>query len=200
MAGELHASRNETQRLHEFLMGLYNDYYGRLRSQILSTDPLPSLDRAYHLVVQEERIRTSKSAIDDKPAEAVLGFAVRTASGRGRGSSERPTCAHCHKVGHDVLKCYSLLACSHCKKHGHEVANCYELVGYPEGWEPKGSGRCSRPPVSASSMGRGRGTVKANATVAAGPLSSSPTSNLFSPDSGRPLRACLVLLRFLRIV
>ena len=49
-AGSLHESRRETEKLHDFLMGLYSDYYSRLRTQILSMDPLPSLDRAYQLV------------------------------------------------------------------------------------------------------------------------------------------------------
>lgn len=39
-------------------MGLYSDFYARLRTQILSTGPLPTLDRAYQLVVQEECVRT----------------------------------------------------------------------------------------------------------------------------------------------
>ncbi|KAH7538135.1 hypothetical protein FEM48_Zijuj03G0166900 [Ziziphus jujuba var. spinosa] len=51
--------------------------------------PLPSLDRAYQLVIQDERVRLAKTVTEDKPAE-VLGFAVRTGAGRGRGKTERP--------------------------------------------------------------------------------------------------------------
>ena len=58
-------------------MGLNPDFYGPLRTQILSQEPLPSLDRAYQLVTQEERVRTSRLVVDHKPPD-VLGFAVRT--------------------------------------------------------------------------------------------------------------------------
>lgn len=98
-AGSRHALRRDAQRLHEFLMGLHLDF-ANLRTNILSFDPLPSLDRAYHLAVQDERLRTSSLPLD-KPSN-VLGFTVQVA-GRGRGRTEHPTCTHCHKPGHDFL-------------------------------------------------------------------------------------------------
>ena len=69
-----------------FLWDYIYEFYARLRTQILSTEPLPSLDRAYHLVVQEERVRTAKAPADDAPP--ALGFAVRATAGRGRGSTD----------------------------------------------------------------------------------------------------------------
>ncbi|RVW71815.1 hypothetical protein CK203_059216 [Vitis vinifera] len=66
--------------------------------------PLPSLDRAYQLVIQDERVRLAKAVTEDKPAE-VLGFAVRTGAGRGRGKTERPVCSHCKKTGHETSTC-----------------------------------------------------------------------------------------------
>lgn len=130
-------------------MGLYSEYYARLRTQILSTEPLPSLDRAYQLVVQDERVRLSKSVPDDQ-SSSVLGFALRAGSSPGRGTGDRPVCTLCHKVGHDVSKCWSFLVCTHCKKNGHEIGNCYELVDYPENF---GSGR-----GSSTLSGRGSST------------------------------------------
>ena len=58
---ELEAKLNkkrEQERLHQFLMGLDDAVYGSVRSNILSIDPLPPLNRAYSLVVQEERVQT----------------------------------------------------------------------------------------------------------------------------------------------
>ena len=58
---ELEAKLNkkrEEERLHQFLMGLDDTIYGSVRSNILSIDPLPPLNRAYSLVVQEERVQT----------------------------------------------------------------------------------------------------------------------------------------------
>eukprot|EP00261_Vitis_vinifera_P037428 XP_019078671.1 PREDICTED: uncharacterized protein LOC109123418 [Vitis vinifera] len=126
-------SIREQGKLHDFLMGLNTDLYAQLRTNILSQDPLPSLDRAYQLVIQDERVRLAKAVTEDKPAE-VLGFAVRTGAGRGRGKTERLVCSHCKKTGHETSTCWSLVACPHCHKHGHDKNNCYEIVGYPEGW------------------------------------------------------------------
>ncbi|KAJ9557147.1 hypothetical protein OSB04_011761 [Centaurea solstitialis] len=61
--------------LYEFVMGLKSEYYGNLRTTILSQEPLPSLDRAFQLVVQEERVRLAKETTIEKPIEAV-GFTV----------------------------------------------------------------------------------------------------------------------------
>ncbi|KAM6569812.1 hypothetical protein CsatB_017797 [Cannabis sativa] len=44
----------EEDRLLEFLVGL-NDSYNLVRSQILMRDPLPSVNKAYAAVIQEER-------------------------------------------------------------------------------------------------------------------------------------------------
>ncbi|RVW45537.1 Retrovirus-related Pol polyprotein from transposon RE2 [Vitis vinifera] len=132
-AASLHQARREQGKLHDFLMGLNTDLYAQLRTNILSQDPLPSLDRAYQLVIQDERVWLAKAVTEDKPAE-VLGFAVRTGAGRGRGKTERPVCSHCKKTGHETSTCWSLIACPHCHKHGHDKNNCYEIVGYPEGW------------------------------------------------------------------
>ncbi|XP_057996477.1 uncharacterized protein LOC131175821 [Hevea brasiliensis] len=47
-------NEKEKENVHQFLMGL-NEKYSIVRSQILNTEPLPSLARAYALVTQEER-------------------------------------------------------------------------------------------------------------------------------------------------
>ncbi|KAK9089310.1 hypothetical protein Scep_028392 [Stephania cephalantha] len=44
----------EKEKVHRFLMGL-NEKYKIVRSQILNTEPLPSLCRVYAQVAQEER-------------------------------------------------------------------------------------------------------------------------------------------------
>lgn len=46
----------EKERLYDFLMGL-NEEYASLRTQILSTDSLPILNSAYHLLNQYEHQR-----------------------------------------------------------------------------------------------------------------------------------------------
>ena len=75
--------RRDASRLHQFLMGLYSDYYRQARNSILSQDPLPSLDRAYQLIIQEERLRSANPVHEEQSPEAV-GFALKTNSGRSQ--------------------------------------------------------------------------------------------------------------------
>lgn len=56
-------------------MGLYVYLYAQLLSNILSTNPLPSLNRAYHHVIQDERVRISQVGLIDKSGVPdVVGF------------------------------------------------------------------------------------------------------------------------------
>lgn len=47
------SKRIEQEKLIKFLVGL-NDYYEQTRRQIMSMEPLPSVDRAYSLIIQVE--------------------------------------------------------------------------------------------------------------------------------------------------
>ncbi|XP_021863565.1 uncharacterized protein [Spinacia oleracea] len=181
-AGSRHEERRENGKLHQFLMGLYSDYYAQTRANILSQDALPSLNRAYQLVIQEERVRKARQPTEDRAPE-VLGFALRTDSSRGRGRGDRVDKSH--------------LTCTHCKKTGHEVSHCFEIVGYPEWYEERmktdggrGRGRFA---------GRGRGqSVRANAAstnhdcvpndaTTSSIAGSSNSSSLFSADQWKVL-------------
>ncbi|XP_021725276.1 uncharacterized protein LOC110692547 [Chenopodium quinoa] len=196
-AGELHARRQEMARLHEFLMGLYSEYYTQLRANILSQDPLTSIDRAYQLAVQDERVRLAKVVLEDKPSEAV-GFALNANNGAGRGrgkGNDRQVCSKCQRSGHDASSCWGLPVCTHCKKRGHDVSGCYEIHGYPEGWfdRPKSDG-AGRSRVS--TQGRGRGSVRANAasssnvggsTTGSNTSESSSSNQIFTPDQWKAI-------------
>ncbi|XP_056693641.1 uncharacterized protein [Spinacia oleracea] len=138
--GAEHEKRREDNKLQEFLMGLYAPYYAQIRSNLLSYYPLPTLEKAFNQVIQEERVRcgdADEDTVEKKPE--VVGFFVNTL-GRGRGRVEKVD-----KSG---------LMCSHCKKSGHELVNCFDLLGYPEWWETRSQGR--------GSTGRGRGGGRGN--------------------------------------
>lgn len=49
-AAEKMAKMLEQDKVHRFLMGLDDDVYGNIRSQILALDPLPSLDKIFSMV------------------------------------------------------------------------------------------------------------------------------------------------------
>uniref|UniRef100_A0A2N9HI29 Retrotransposon Copia-like N-terminal domain-containing protein n=1 Tax=Fagus sylvatica TaxID=28930 RepID=A0A2N9HI29_FAGSY len=97
----------------QFLMGL-NDSFSHVRAQILMTDPLPTITKAFALVVQEERQRNtnipSLAPANDSVALFTRGEAPRNHYG-GKGKfikKERPLCSHCGITGHTVDKCYKL--------------------------------------------------------------------------------------------
>nr|KYP43959.1 hypothetical protein KK1_034599 [Cajanus cajan] len=103
----------------KFLRGL-NDNYLTVRTQILLMDPLPSLNRVFSLVIQQER----QIFGDQSKAMAVTGrggYKNNTAnygrgSGYGRGSYGR---GNASKI------------CSHCGKTGHTIDTCYRKHGFP---------------------------------------------------------------------
>jgi hypothetical protein len=98
-----------------FLMGL-NESFSRIRGQILLIDPMPSINKVFSLVLQEERQRevafshslpTDTAALMSKADSNPQNQFSRLASFR----KEHPTCTHCGLVGHVVDKC--------CKLHGY---------------------------------------------------------------------------------
>ncbi|XP_021714729.1 uncharacterized protein LOC110682706 [Chenopodium quinoa] len=154
---------------------------------------MPTIDRAYQLAIQDERVRLAKVILEEKAPEAV-GFALKANSGmsRGRGSSSSDSSvfSKCQRPGHDASNCWSKPVCSHCKKRGRESSGCYELHGYLEGWfdRPKtdGAGR-----GRGNANGRGRGYAKANAASshnigassnASGASESTSSNQIFTPD------------------
>lgn len=95
----------EQQHLFQFLMGL-NDSYSAVRSQILLISPLPSVNHAYSMLMQEESQRKhSSSTIGD---DLVFFSSVQM-----------------------VQKKRFNGICDHCKVKGHKRETCYKLIGYP---------------------------------------------------------------------
>lgn len=57
--------RREEERVHQFLMGLDNSMYGIVRSNMLATNPLPSLNRVDSTLIQEERMKAITQAKEE---------------------------------------------------------------------------------------------------------------------------------------
>ncbi|KAH9647981.1 retrovirus-related pol polyprotein from transposon RE2 [Citrus sinensis] len=74
--------KQDEEKLHQFLMGLDEVVYGGVRSHILSTEPLPKLNRAYAIVIQEEQLIGYPEWWGERPK------AMRNVS-RGRGNSRQ---------------------------------------------------------------------------------------------------------------
>ena len=103
-------------------MGL-NDSYSQIKGQILLMEPLPSINKVYSLLIQEERQRRvgSCNTYIESTALAVKGFNSISFFSGGKNSKgkDRPFCTHCGKLGHIVEK-------------------CFKLHGFPPRFKPKG--------------------------------------------------------------
>ena len=118
VVGKFARLRDEEQ-FHQFLVGVDDEVYGMVRSNLLSQSPLPDLNRAYQTLLQEERSRSiARGAAIDAEAHA---FALQVDRSSGRSD----------KIDR------SKLFCSHCKQKGHDVGMCFKLHGYPDWWEAR---------------------------------------------------------------
>ncbi|WVY98728.1 hypothetical protein V8G54_030879 [Vigna mungo] len=111
--------RREEERVHQFLMGLDDASYGTVRSNILAGDPLPSLNRVYATLVQQERVKTINRSKEERGA--VMGLTVQAGyRAKGRGDTKDKS-----------------MVCSYCGKAGHDAKNCFQVIGYPEWWSDR---------------------------------------------------------------
>ncbi|XP_010271259.1 PREDICTED: uncharacterized protein LOC104607332 [Nelumbo nucifera] len=139
----------EKDRLHQFLMGL-NDVFNNVKSTILAIEPLPTINRAYPLIVQDEK----HQVLMTQRAMYLPNVVALIASRSGDRNSNPRT-----KVW-----------CKHCKRQGHSKDRCYELIGYPDGWEKRKPNRGTKTKVDSA----GGSQVVAAAT--SGPTQATPTS------------------------
>lgn len=135
----------EREKLHQFCIGLDASLYGNIRTAIVNTEPLPSVDHAYSMVAREEQMRFSdRDRVKEARGEA-MAFAVNTPRNNNRGGY-----------------------CTHCNKTGHDTAGCYQLHGYPEWWVEKyGKGRGGKTSQqgSGAAPARNKGSYGRGATV-----------------------------------
>ncbi|XP_071921403.1 uncharacterized protein [Coffea arabica] len=154
--------RQEEERVHQFLMGLDESSYSNVRSNIITSDPLPNLHRVYSQVTEQEQVQVMTGAAPNRSDP--VSFAMKTVSpgpwnSRGDRKDEG-------------------VVCSHCQKPRHSFDTCFRLHGYPDWWpgnstQGRGKGR--------GNQGRGRGGV-ARAHVAQGAVQEAA-----NVSHGRPL-------------
>ncbi|CAM8991331.1 unnamed protein product [Rhodiola kirilowii] len=149
---DLQAEREE-ETVHNFLMGLDDNLYGTVRSNILAQDPLPRLNRVYSLIVQEERHKMI--ANERAPTQDVVAFAAQSKSSPVRSSPA---------VRSESSTRVEKSSCTHCGRVGHDVSSCFKLHGYPEWWEEfrqkRGDGQSS-----SNGLGRRRGNTSRSTTL-----------------------------------
>lgn len=88
VVGKFAADRRE-EIFHQFLIGVDDDYYSHVRSNLLSQSPAADLDRAYQALIQEERSRAISR--EKAQVEVTHAFAVQSSRSRSPRSAPRAT-------------------------------------------------------------------------------------------------------------
>ena len=114
----------KNQKTMKFLMGL-NESYAQLRGTIIAIDPLPTVNKAYSMVMRHEKQAEASMggrADSQQPQGAV--FAVRNSSREDGTEKSEKKCAKCGK-GHYTKYCRAHLKCTFCglKAHTYEYCN-----------------------------------------------------------------------------
>jgi len=106
----------------QFLTSL-NDSFSFVKTQVLLMDPLPSINKVYSMVIQEEsnnttpppRVSIEDSSILVNASDARKPFMRGKPSGASQSKNNSRYCTFCHKKNHTMEYCY--------QKHGYPNAN-----------------------------------------------------------------------------
>lgn len=123
---DMHAN----DRLMQFLMDL-SDCFESVRSQILSTDPLPIVNRAFYLVQQVEKQRVvTGTSLGDQEASALVvhkefnQYGDKIEASSSYAGDKRDNRKYKNDKGDRK--------CNFCHQKGHYVDQCFKLYGYPK--------------------------------------------------------------------
>ncbi|KAM1590652.1 hypothetical protein PS2_034455 [Malus domestica] len=111
----------ETQKTMKFLMGL-NESYATVRSNTLLLNPLPTVNKAYALVLRHERQAEVSSRKNIQP-EAVV-FTVKNTNREPESDDNGTRCGKCNKTNHTTKNCRAQLKCTLCGWKGHTFEFC----------------------------------------------------------------------------
>ncbi|KAM5550166.1 hypothetical protein ABKV19_001222 [Rosa sericea] len=126
----------EAQKTMKFLMGL-NEGFAQIRSNIISLDPLPTLNKAYAMVLRQEK-QVEATAGKSGSMTKASAFAVKrpekfekqekSAQSFSRDSQfmggENKYCEKCNMTNHYTRNCRAHLKCTYCDGNGHTYNYC----------------------------------------------------------------------------
>ncbi|XP_074306464.1 uncharacterized protein LOC141641711 [Silene latifolia] len=135
-------TRENNSRLIQFLMGL-NSGYDHVRTQVLSMDPLPTINRALGLL---QKIEKQKQVVESVEvlAETSAYAAYKPAESHQTDKKSKKHCSHCNMNNHNLDECFWVTGCAYCGKPGHKIEKCYRLVGFPSDKGTKTSNKYSK--------------------------------------------------------
>ncbi|CAJ2668236.1 unnamed protein product [Trifolium pratense] len=162
-----------------FLKGL-NERFTHTKSHIMAMDPLPTVSKAFSLVLQQERellgngITTSQTdenaiALAANASRNASNYGSKNASNYGSGTSRNrgnpPVLANPSNFsgnnaanGHGRGKNFYAnkgpsgqnRMCTYCGRTNHIIDGCFELHGFPPGYKPKGKSQANSAQTDAS--------------------------------------------------
>ena len=152
---------NTMIKLMQFLMGL-DDVYQPVRTNLLMSDPLPTVKHAFSIVSREESHRGSSGNTKSQNVAFIS---------KGQPNQTFENKKQFNRGPNPNLKC------SHCNMIGHTVDRCYELVGYPPGFKKKNANQNKKQGGVSSSAGNKSNTASASTGL---PFSAEQISKLMS--------------------
>ncbi|XP_019261390.1 PREDICTED: uncharacterized protein LOC109239298 [Nicotiana attenuata] len=117
----------EDQKLHQFLIGL-NDNYSTIRRNILAMKPLLDIDTAYAMLVNDESQCEAQALVPSFSSESA-SFSTGVQKPYTGSSPVGMQKTYSQKVNFDSKR--ASVICKYCKKPGHTIEKCYKLHGYP---------------------------------------------------------------------
>ncbi|KAF7842363.1 uncharacterized protein G2W53_004661 [Senna tora] len=126
------ADLDNSLKLMQFLLGL-TPSYDVIRTQILNLTPLPSINKAYAMVVSDESQRQINLTYSAN-SEGSSAMMAKVFQGKNDGTNFKKR---------DLSKKDKY--CDHCKVNGHTRETCFKIHGYPEWFkemrEKRGTGQ-----------------------------------------------------------
>ncbi|XP_027352013.1 uncharacterized protein LOC113862915 [Abrus precatorius] len=116
-----------------FLKGL-NEQYSKVRSQVMLIDPLPTINKVYSLIAQQER----QFHVEHSENSKILVNISESSNQELRKYNNYKGSNH-QKFQQQTGK-----ICSHCGRMGHTVDVCYKKHGFPPGFKFKNPKYASR--------------------------------------------------------
>ncbi|XP_074287747.1 uncharacterized protein LOC141612899 [Silene latifolia] len=178
--GKAYVSRRDTDRLHRFLLGLdRSSEYASIRSVLLSQDPLPTLNRAFQTISQEERVKGIDKAKETTVGQS-SGYVVRSQPTRSPAKSSSTDSKFLSKEERSKLRC------THCNKAGHDINMCFELMEeLPDWWyELKGA----KPPKRGTGKVNGKTNCTGSSSAGHTRVITDHTSNRLEEE--KPVNVC----------
>ncbi|XP_056685439.1 uncharacterized protein [Spinacia oleracea] len=124
----------QNQRLIQFLMKL-NSKYEHPKSIILMMNPLPTISKAYGLLLQHDQQREVQNNRGHMNSESIVFTAMKFIDNKYSSSSNSQ---NTYSGGQSRNNTRNNLFCEHCRMKNHTFDKCWKLHRYPKDFKGKG--------------------------------------------------------------